>query len=240
MQSGQLPAALERLSAALSTGTSTTVAVGDPAVTLEVTPLEAHHCVGAVMFLLKTADHTVLHTGDFRWELWSQTELLHQQALAGVKVNELYLDNTYCHPKYDLPARALACRETISIIRQHLPDHHILIGVDLLGKEELLAAIAHNLEVQIAVSEDRLKTCHLMGLPSHLFTTNAEATTVRTISRRSAGLKTVARLNRMHPTLCVVPTGWQPAEKARQTEGADSAAGPQLQPQPKADTHKQV
>ena len=50
------------------------------------------------MYLFEGDFGRVLHTGDFRWELASQPDLLAQPALAGPPIDRLYLDNTYCAP----------------------------------------------------------------------------------------------------------------------------------------------
>ena len=50
------------------------------------------------MYLFEGDFGRVLHTGDFRWELASQADLLAHPALAGPPIDRLYLDNTYCAP----------------------------------------------------------------------------------------------------------------------------------------------
>ena len=52
-----------------------------------------------------------------------------------------------------------------------------------MGTEELLAAIAHKLQVQVAVSADRLAAIRALGLPEAMFTTDYQATHVRTMPR---------------------------------------------------------
>jgi len=111
------------------------------------------------MFLFEGDFGRYLHTGDFRWELASQAELLAHPALAGAPLDRLYIDNTYCAPwraparallaphararapgaepraprSYAFPPRLDACRAVIAAVRAH-PGHRVLIGVDSLGK----------------------------------------------------------------------------------------------------------
>ncbi|KAF9618072.1 hypothetical protein IFM89_000023 [Coptis chinensis] len=63
----------------------------------KVTMLEANHCPGAALIHFRLIDgRCYLHTGDFRASKLMQSHLL----LTSHRVNLLYLDTTYCHPKY--------------------------------------------------------------------------------------------------------------------------------------------
>ena len=63
-----------------------------------VTLFEANHCPGAVMFLFKGPQGTVLHTGDFRFK----PKMLNY--FTGTKIDYLYLDNTFATSDEDFPA----------------------------------------------------------------------------------------------------------------------------------------
>ena len=103
-----------------------------------VTLIDANHCPGAAMLLLEGYFGVVLHTGDFRFDA---ERMGSHPALKGVSLDALYLDNTYGHPKFDLPTRLEAAAAVVHVIRQH-PQHQIILGVDSLGKEELLHYLA--------------------------------------------------------------------------------------------------
>lgn len=105
---------------------------------VSVTLIDANHCPGAAMLLLEGYFGVVLHTGDFRFDA---ERMGSHPALKGVSLDALYLDNTYGHPKFDLPTRLEAAAAVVHVIRQH-PQHQIILGVDSLGKEELLHYLA--------------------------------------------------------------------------------------------------
>ncbi|KAF5826937.1 hypothetical protein DUNSADRAFT_1711 [Dunaliella salina] len=67
-----------------------------------VTLLNANHCPGAVMLLVEVVEggprKVLLHTGDCRW-----AEGMADQIPAGVRVDEIFLDTTYCMPRHSFP-----------------------------------------------------------------------------------------------------------------------------------------
>jgi len=61
--------------------------------------------------------------------------------LARAPIDTLYIDDSFCNPACVFPPRSVAAQQIIDLINKH-PDHSIIIGMDTLGKEELLVAIA--------------------------------------------------------------------------------------------------
>ena len=77
-----------------------------------VTLLDANHCAGAVMFFFQGPFGNILHTGDCR-----ATPSVTRSVLAlGQRVDVLYLDNTFCEPRFEFPTRDAAARDIIECI----------------------------------------------------------------------------------------------------------------------------
>ncbi|GLJ32775.1 hypothetical protein SUGI_0660000 [Cryptomeria japonica] len=194
----------------LEVGSPSLVSLGSVEMLLEVTPIEAHHCPGAVMYLFRGKSGCELYTGDFRWEVQGQSSRIGKEqlltALGGEKVLYLHLDNTFCNPCFEFPPRSVAAEKVVNIILLH-PKHDIVIGIDTLGKEELLLHIANTLKIKIWVRPERLQTMHLLGLPD-VFTIDASVTRVRAVPRYSLTLQTLDVLNSMHPTIGKLEEVW--------------------------------
>ncbi|KAK9225873.1 hypothetical protein WN943_010918 [Citrus x changshan-huyou] len=98
------------------------------------------------MPLFREAFGCLLYTGDFRWEASNERAEIGRNTLV----------------------KALK-HDVVDVIASH-PDHDIIIGIDSLGKEELLFHISHKLNIKIWVWPERLQTMHLVGFHD-IFTT---------------------------------------------------------------------
>ncbi|KAJ6693369.1 hypothetical protein OIU85_004166 [Salix viminalis] len=178
-------------------------------ITAHVMALDADHCPGGVMFLFRGGFGCLMYTGDFRWEADGVRAKDARSRLLDVLKNEtvdiLYLDNTYCNPSYDFPTREVAAQQVADIIASH-PEHDIIIGIDTLGKEELLIHISRVLNIKIWVWPERLQTMHLLGFHD-TFTTKTSLTRVRAVPRYSFSVETLEGLNTMRPTIGIMPSG---------------------------------
>ncbi|KAK2650376.1 hypothetical protein Ddye_017865 [Dipteronia dyeriana] len=177
---------------------------------VQVMAIDAHHCPGAVMLLFRGEFGCLLYTGDFRWEASEDTAKTGKttliKALKDNVVDILYLDNTFCNPSFDFPTRQVAAQQVVDIIASH-PNHDIIIGIDTLGKEELLLHISRVLNIKIWVWPERLHTMHLLGFHD-IFTTNTSLTRVRAVPRYSFSIETLEGLNTMRPTIGIMPSGF--------------------------------
>lgn len=148
---------------------------------LTVTVIDANHCPGAVMFLFEGSFGAVLHTGDFRF-----SRLLHREqcpALAGLlarrRLDKLFLDNTYCVPFFSFPPTSEATAEAVALVERLLlaatlerPSPRrlrLVVGLDSVGKEPLLVALALRFGVRVGLANRRLRTVELSGIPLEYF-----------------------------------------------------------------------
>ncbi|KAE9616834.1 putative metallo-beta-lactamase [Lupinus albus] len=144
--------------------------------TLHVFVIDACHCPGSIMLVFRGEFGCRICTGDFRWEPDCEKARMSKEMLvAALKddvVDVAYIDNTYSNPIYDFPTRQLAANQVhsripdykctpledslnpryviIDIISSH-PDHDIIIGINTLGKEDLLLQISRALKIKVSL-----------------------------------------------------------------------------------------
>jgi DNA cross-link repair 1A protein len=83
---------------------------------VEVTLMDANHCPGAAILLFKVDDSYYLHTGDFRFH----SSMKSYAPLQGIKIKGLFLDNTFCDPKYVFPPQHVAIQSIVNTVKQEV------------------------------------------------------------------------------------------------------------------------
>ena len=131
----------------LATDQPTVVDLGGTGELLTVTAIDAGHCPGSVGFLFEGTCGRIYHTGDFRREDWCVVgddgkSANIPECLTRAPLDLLLLDNTYCNPAHRFPSRAAAQAAVVSLIVDRYPDREVVLGLDSLGKESLIAAVA--------------------------------------------------------------------------------------------------
>ncbi|KAK9156005.1 hypothetical protein Sjap_003485 [Stephania japonica] len=197
----------------LEAGTSRSLTLVSPSsgseIAFDVTVIDADHCPGAVMFLFEGEFGRLLYTGDFRWEGTRERALVGRsvlvEALKGGTIDFLYMDNTYCNPSYSFPPKEVVANQVVKIISAY-PDHDVVIAINTLGKEDLLIHISKALNIKIWVWPERLQTMHLLGFHG-IFTTNTSLTRVRAVPMYSFSINTLEELNKISPTIGIMPSG---------------------------------
>ncbi|KAK3162136.1 hypothetical protein QOZ80_1BG0085930 [Eleusine coracana subsp. coracana] len=216
----------------LAPGASAPLSLSSPTsdcpLSVRVTAISALHCPGSLMYLFRGDLGCMLYTGDFRWELGCQKARRAKQALLDAlgedTVDVLYLDNTYCHPSLNFPPRPVVAEQMVDIIRAY-PDHEVIIGVDTLGKEDLLLHISRALRTKIWVWPQRLQTIHLLGIDENqeIFTTHTNLTRIRAVPRYSFTIENLEALNTVCPTIGIMPSGipwlWKSCEDRGESKG---------------------
>ncbi|XP_058138355.1 protein artemis isoform X2 [Dasypus novemcinctus] len=124
-----------------------------------VTLLPAGHCPGSVMFLFQGRGGTVLYTGDFRLARGeaARMELLH----SGGRVKDIqsvYLDTTFCDPKYyQIPSREECLRGILELVRSWISRsqyHTVWLNCKAAyGYEYLFTNLSEEFGVQVHVDK---------------------------------------------------------------------------------------
>lgn len=138
---------------------------------IEVTPICANHCPGAVCFLFRVppsspgrAATTILHTGDFRW--CAEAHGRHPALLNGVDV--LMLDTTYLNPKWIFPPQSEAVRLMVEAMQNEEKAHPETLFVCSsyhIGKERAYFGAATALGWKIWVPPTKQRVLSLLSLP---------------------------------------------------------------------------
>lgn len=133
---------------------------------VKVTMLEANHCPGAALIHFRLRDgRCYLHTGDFRACKSMQSHPL----LANHRVNLLYLDTTYCNPKYRFPSKDDVLSFVVKTAKQCLkkqPRTLIVVGAYSIGKECVYLALSEALRVKIHANASRRRILQSFGWPN--------------------------------------------------------------------------
>lgn len=182
---------------------------------VKVTLLEANHCPGAALihFHLPDGQH-ILHTGDFRACKRMQSYPL----LVNNKINVLYLDTTYCNPKYRFPSKeevtSFVVRTTKTCLKKQ-PKTLIIVGAYSIGKECVYIAISEAIKVKIYANASRKRILQSFEWPqlSKNLCSNGKDTPLHVLPISSLKHETLKNyLKTYHDQFNAVvafrPTGW--------------------------------
>lgn len=212
---------------------------------VEVVPIDANHCPGAVMFLFrvppppgskKQAPTTILHTGDVRW----QAGMAQHAALTGRQVDVLMLDTTYSQRKWTFPPQ----EEVVELMVQAMareaaagPPGAVLfvVGSYHIGKERAYLGAGAALGWRVHCSPAKRRLLHMLGLPAAwlaLLTDVAEEAQIHVLGMGEQ-LHPQALADRIAGTrwqraVAIRPTGWSWRPKGGldvRTEGCVTVLG---------------
>lgn len=165
----------------LPLNTPTVIASKDKPIT--VTLLDANHCPGAIMFLFIVGNKRILHVGDFRWNQSVMMAMPQLRAFSNMKprLDILFLDTTYCHPKYTLPAQDAAIAAAIQAVKEEMSAAKmmgtkllLLFGSYTIGKERIYLSVAEYLQTKVYVDKRRFRILSALEWPKErmkMFTT---------------------------------------------------------------------
>ena len=220
----------------------------DPSLTLEsVTLLHANHTPDGVTFLFKLKNGQIhWHTGDFRYlpEMIDNNEILNNCAKYKLTTNgqlgkystplslhTLYLDTTYCNPKYDLPKQTVAVRSVIKYIEKIRSTTSsssggststvYLFGTYTIGKEKVFCGVCKHFNEKIVVMDSQKKKILQIAMDDYDTVVEKNPTSSSSLFVTSMGdlsyekvLDVVIRINKVRGSGRVTkvygfkPTGW--------------------------------
>jgi Cft2 family RNA processing exonuclease len=151
---------------------------------IRVTFLDANHCPGAALLLFEiggtSMDNTssrsasggsrtsssvvrYLHTGDMRY----RPKMKLYPALQGIKIDKIFLDTTYAHPKHSFPSQEESINEIIekslSFFRENPDDGLLMVCSYTIGKERIVCALQDLLGLNVYMDEDKMKLMRCLG-----------------------------------------------------------------------------
>ncbi|KAK6267043.1 hypothetical protein QUC31_017880 [Theobroma cacao] len=186
---------------------------------IKVTLLEANHCPGAALIHFRLPDgKCYLHTGDFRSCKLMQTYPL----LVNHRVNLLYLDTTYCNPRYKFPSKEDVLNFVVRVTNNYLkmqPKTLVVVGAYSIGKECVYLAISKSLGVKIFANTSRRRILQSFDWPelSSSLCSDGKDTLLHVLpisSLRIETLKDYLKTYRKNyaAVLAFRPTGWTYSE----------------------------
>lgn len=126
---------------------------------VRITPIDANHCPGALLFLFQFPNgRNVLHTGDFR----ANDEMVEKLWEWDVKLDLVYLDTTYLHTKRRMPPQEESIEFLLKNVQRYLEDNIgekflIIVGAYLIGKEKVWMSIVKRFNFKVFLEKERLK-----------------------------------------------------------------------------------
>lgn len=189
---------------------------------VEVTPICANHCPGAVCFLFKVPPtdpagkpSVVLHTGDFRW---CPRQHGAHPSLTSTSIDTLMLDTTYCTPKWTFPHQDEVIASMAQLLQEQAAAHPATLFVCMsyhIGKERAYFGAALRLGWKVWVAPAKRRVLRLLCLPDDwmaLLTDVPEAAKIHVLGGGEQ-LQAQALTDRIKGTqwervVVIRPTGW--------------------------------
>ncbi|KAI3409163.1 Lactamase_B domain-containing protein [Psidium guajava] len=189
---------------------------------VRVTLLEANHCPGAALIHFRLSNgQCYLHTGDFRASKLMQTYPL----LANQRVDVLYLDTTYCNPRYKFPSKEDVLNYIVRVSNDFLkkqPKTLIVVGAYSIGKECVYLALSKALGVKVHANASRRRILQSFNWPelSERISSNPKDTYLHVLPISSLRFEILDTYLKSYGDQCTNvlafrPTGWTYSERTQ-------------------------
>ncbi|GFY34987.1 5' exonuclease Apollo [Trichonephila clavipes] len=167
---------------------------------LTVTLYDANHCPGSVIFLFSGYFGDILYTADFRYKPGMF------EGFNIPPIDVLYLDNTYCSPECIFSSKDDAIESVLSQLDLCLvQSERVFLGLDSLGKEELLQRIAKERHCKINVYPARKNIMDILGL-SDIVTVDRSNTKIFVVPTNQISGKNFEKWNNEMKTHAILAT----------------------------------
>lgn len=126
---------------------------------VKITPMDANHCPGALLFLFQFPEgRNVLHTGDFR----ANDKMIELLTRWNIKLDLVYLDTTYLGSKRRMPPQEESIEFLLRHVEKYLEENIgekflIIVGAYLIGKEKVWMSIVKHFNFKVYLEKERLK-----------------------------------------------------------------------------------
>lgn len=197
----------------------------------EVFLVDANHCPGAVQFLFKIPVQSCngkferyVHTGDFRY---CNSMKLDPMLNAFVGADAVFLDTTYCNPKYVFPSQEEAIDYIVGVIESSGVEHEgsfksvlFLVATYVIGKEKILMEIARRCQRKIHVESRKSLVLRVLGHGDGVFTEDESSTDIHVVGWNVLGetwpffrpnfvrIQEIMNEKGYSKVVGFVPTGW--------------------------------
>ncbi|KAI9162037.1 hypothetical protein LWI28_023160 [Acer negundo] len=194
----------------------------------EVVLLDANHCPGAVQFLFKVPCgngdfERYVHTGDFRFRNDMVLEPLMNEF---VGCDSVFLDTTYCNPKFVFPSQEESVEYVVNVINRFGGGGGgggvlFLVATYVIGKEKILLEISRKCGRKIHVDERKMEIMRILGYgESGVFTRDDTESDVHVVGWNVLGetwpyfrpnfvrMKEIMVERGYNKVVGFVPTGW--------------------------------
>ncbi|KQK09224.1 hypothetical protein BRADI_2g46780v3 [Brachypodium distachyon] len=194
-----------------------------------VVAVDANHCPGAVQFLFTSPGPNTkryVHTGDFRYTDSMRSD---PNLLEFVGADAVFLDTTYCNPKFTFPSQEESVEYVVNTIKQVKEESEaagervlFLIATYVVGKEKILLEVARRCGCMIHVDSRKMKILTGLGFGGEkgVFTEDAAASDVHVTGWNILGetwpyfrpnfvkMKEIMMERGYTKAVSFVPTGW--------------------------------
>ena len=191
---------------------------------IKVVCYDANHAPGSCVFIFfHTEDRKIyVHTGDFRANETLAKQIKLFAAKLFLPVESIFLDTTYCNPKYSFPPQKDAIQKCFELISDHLErsKHQrtlVVFGVYTIGKEKLALFCCQKNHERIYVSKtkmsilkcyDDFKVSELAKFTSERSQSNIWMIPMCQLEQRRLNDILRKNQNRFDAILAIRPTGW--------------------------------